>query len=445
MSHCRRSETESTQRGAASPSALEVVVEAPGKPQEVRKVLLDAGAVRIGAHPSCDLVLDDPLVSRFHCELRATSDAWQLVDLGSKNGTVLNGLRVRDADLPLRESKLEVGTSVLRVRAERPTLNTPSIGTAAFGRLFGASPSMQRLYARLARVAEKEVGVLIEGESGTGKELVAAEIVARSARAKHPFVVVDCGALSRGVIESELFGHVKGAFTGADRDRAGAFEIAAGGTVFLDEVGELPLDVQPKLLRVLASQELRRLGDAALRKTDVRVVAATNRRLEREVNEGTFREDLYFRLAVVRVEVPPLRERLDDLPLLVGTFLEQLGAPQLLERFTPDVYAELARHAWPGNVRELRNWVERFVVLDERELPAEQPAATKPLDIDFDLSYGEAKTRLLVDFERRYLKQLLDLADGNVSLAARKARMDRMHFHRLLQRHGLRRPSPVDE
>ena len=291
-----------------------------------------------------------------------------------------------------------------------------------------------------------DTDVLIEGESGSGKELVTAEIVSRSKRANKPLIIVDCGALAPSLVESELFGHCKGAFTGADRERAGAFEQADGGTVFLDEIGELPLELQPKLLRALAAREFRRVGETVARKVDVRVIAATNRRLESEVNHGRFREDLFFRLGAIRVDLPALRERLEDLPLLVGAFLQELDAGPLLDKLTADLYAELRLHSWPGNVRELRNWVKRFVVLEEREIPKSKDSVgdTAP-EVDFSLPYSDAKARVVQQFERRYLKHVLDAAGGNVSKAARLARMDRMHFHRLLQRHELRRGTAIDD
>ena len=406
----------------------------------------DAKRVLIGASPSCDLVLDDPQVSRLHCEIRLRAGRWQLVDLGSMNGTFVEGVGIRDADLPIREVALQLGGSKLKVRVKEPRAETTALGPVVFGRMYGASPPMQRLFAKIDRIAASDTDVLIEGESGSGKELVTAEIVSRSKRANKPLIIVDCGALAPSLVESELFGHCKGAFTGADRERAGAFEQADGGTVFLDEIGELPLELQPKLLRALAAREFRRVGETVARTVDVRVIAATNRRLESEVNHGRFREDLFFRLGAIRVDLPALRERLEDLPLLVGAFLQELDAGPLLDKLTADLYAELRLHSWPGNVRELRNWVKRFVVLEEREIPKSKDSVgdTAP-EVDFSLPYSDAKARVVQQFERRYLKHVLDAAGGNVSKAARLARMDRMHFHRLLQRHELRRGTAIDD
>jgi transcriptional regulator with GAF, ATPase, and Fis domain len=285
-------------------------------------------------------------------------------------------------------------------------------------------------------------------------------VVRLGGRADKPLIIVDCGAVSPQLIESELFGHLRGSFTGATRDRAGAFEAADGGTVFLDEVGELPLDMQPKLLRALANREVRRIGENRVRKVDVRVVAATNRQLEREVNSGRFREDLYYRLSVLTVRVPPLRERLDDLQLLVQHFLAERDAVDKAGLFTPEVLAEMARYDWPGNVRELRNYVERKVVLEHHveALGSGPPAPETRSDAPraprgdqsaapgtVDLPFKEAKDQVIADFERGYLTELLRWAGGNVSKASRKAQLDRMHLHRLFQRYGLRSGGSLEE
>jgi transcriptional regulator with GAF, ATPase, and Fis domain len=236
---------------------------------------------------------------------------------------------------------------------------------------------------------------------------------------------------------------VRGAFTGADRDRIGAFEAANEGTVFLDEIGELPLELQPKLLRAIEARAIRRVGDVRARKVDVRVIAATNRDLHREVNRGRFREDLYFRLAVMTVQVPPLRERIEDLPALVRSFLTALGVTPQDQRdlFSPSVLAELAGHDWPGNVRELRNYVERSVVLQEA-LPASKRLSPEPASPESDtpVPFKLAKDAVVDTFERSYLSALLESTAGNISKAARKGGMDRMYLHRLIQKHGLRPP-----
>jgi transcriptional regulator with GAF, ATPase, and Fis domain len=320
----------------------------------------------------------------------------------------------------------------------------------SFGDLYGGSVAMRRTYAILDRVAKSDATVLIEGESGTGKELAAHEIVRRGPRAEGPLVTVDTSAIASSLIESELFGHTRGAFTGADRERVGAFESAHGGTVFLDEIGEMPLELQPKLLRALEAREIRRVGETTPRRVDVRVIAATNRNLEREVNLGRFRGDLFFRLAVVTVQLPPLRERLEDLPLLLRAILESMGALDNESLFVPRVFREMSGHDWPGNVRELRNYVERAVILGvagsirgRADLPLppnlgdaiQSPGWT---DADLDEPFKAAKERLLTRFERAYLSRLLEQSEGNVSRAARQAKLDRMYLSRLLQRYGLK-------
>ena len=433
---------------------LELSVEREaGRPVQ-RQVILDGDFFRVGSHPGNNLVLDDKLVSRFHCSISRDGKGWRITDTGSLNGTRLGGIRVRDADLAFPECRIELGESLVCVRELRSASATDVAPALSFGELYGTALPMRRLYELLKRASRSDADVLIEGESGTGKELIATEIVRRSGRADKPLVIVDCGAISPNLIESELFGHVRGAFTGATRDRMGAFESADGGTVFLDEIGELPLDMQPKLLRALAAREVRRIGDGKVRKIDVRVVAATNRRLEREVNAGRFREDLYYRLSVLTVRVPPLRERLDDLPLLINAFLTSLDAMEKSHLFTDEVLGEMSRYDWPGNVRELRNYVERKVILEgEGTLgyghnaspsrpPAGEPEAPK---VDLDLPFKDAKERVIEGFERAYLTALFTWADGNVSRAARKANLDRMYLHRLLQRHGLRKSGTLGE
>ena len=420
---------------------LSLTVEREAGKAVSRAVLFDGDFCRLGTHSSNDLVLQDPAVSRFHCRLLREEGAWRVRDWGSLNGTRLEGVRIRDADLPA-DTTLAIGDSIVRVRAIAPAEQAVVPMIPAFGQLAGTSMPMRKLFALLEKVGPSDINILIEGESGTGKELVANEIVQRSPRADKPFVVVDCGAISPSLVESELFGHTRGSFTGADRDRIGAFEAADSGTVFLDEVGELPLELQPKLLRAIEAQEIRRVGETRPRKVNVRIVSASNRDLEREVNRGGFREDLYFRLAVMCVRLPPLRERLDDLIILVRVFLQALGVPDEERLFTPIVLAEMARHNWPGNVRELRNYVERSVVLQKAGGPAVRrtlgaTAGPAPL-ADISVPFKIAKDCAIDLFERGYLTALLDAAGNNMSKASRMAGMDRMYLHRLVQKHGLR-------
>ena len=426
---------------------IQLTISRVGGAATSRQVMLEGDVVRIGSHGSNEIALEDPHVSRVHCCLVHEKGRWRVSDSGSLNGTRVNGVTVREADLPV-DARIELGDSVICANALASVSMVAVSPSVTFGSLQGQSDAMRRMFAIVERVAESDATVLIEGESGVGKELVAAEIVKRGRRTDAPFVVVDCGAISPHLIESVLFGHRRGAFTGADRERAGAFEAASKGTVFLDEIGEMPLEMQPKLLRVLESRTVCRLGDTQHRPVDMRIIAATNRKLTREVNHGRFREDLYFRLSVITVRVPPLRERLDDIELLVRSLVDSLGVTGV-ELFTPAVIAQLRECDWPGNVRELRNYVERSVLLRKAdsgfgEVLAAPPSAA-PDDptriarsIDVAVRYKSAKESLIAEFEKKYVDALLAAADGNVSRAARQSGMDRINLHRLIQRHDLR-------
>jgi transcriptional regulator with GAF, ATPase, and Fis domain len=439
-------------------SRLHVTVERVAGAERSETHVLEGEVCRIGSHPSNDVVLDDPTISRFHCRVSRAGAAWRIEDAGSTNGTRINAIKVNSAELE-GEVRVAIGDSILRIEPRiRGRVSVPEL-RASFGAIVGASAVMQRLYGVLERVAASDIDVLIQGESGTGKELVATELVSRSARADGPVVVVDCGAISPSLIESELFGHVRGAFTGADRDREGAFEAAHGGTLFLDEIGELPLELQPKLLRALEAREVRRVGQTRARRVDVRVFAATNRDLEREINRGRFREDLYYRLEKVSVRLPPLRDRLEDVALIVRSFLASMDVTNAERLFSADVIAEMQRHEWPGNVRELKNYVERCVVLDGIAPPSRRsgtmPAQKRPDEadvslttppppaIDHDIPFRVAKDAAVSVFERAYLGSLLERCQGNVSKAARIAKMDRMYLHQLARKYGIstaRRP-----
>jgi DNA-binding NtrC family response regulator len=426
----------------AQPRLLLVVETENGSP--VGRTITHEGEVcRIGTHPSNDVTVDDPAVSRFHCRLVPDKTGWRIEDSGSLNGTRVQDLVVHSAVLPA-EATIVIGNSTIRVQSAEARGRTLVPMMPSFGALTGTGRAMRKLFALLEKVAASEINCFIHGESGTGKELVATEIVQRGARANKPFVVVDCGAISPNLVESELFGHARGAFTGADRDRVGAFEAADGGTVFLDEIGELPLEVQPKLLRALEQREIRRVGETRTRKVNVRVISATNRDLEREVNKGSFRGDLYFRIAVITVRVPPLRERLEDLPHLIRSFLGQLGAESSEILFGPEVLAELSTHEWPGNVRELRNYVERSIVLQTARHTLAPPSPTSggstPPGVDVNIPYKVAKEALVDNFERAYVRAVIDVCKGNMTKAARMAGIDRMYLHRLVQKHGSREP-----
>jgi two-component system response regulator GlrR len=389
--------------------------------------------VAIGASPGNRLVLADGLVSRHHCEITTTPLGLYVRDLGSTNGTFVDGVRV-DAAYLRPGARLGVGgtTLVVEVAAEQLIETVPA--TEQFGRLLGTSALMRRVFAVLERVAHSESTVLLEGETGTGKTSIAQMMHERSDRAGGPFVVVDCSAIPPTLIESELFGHEKGAFTGAHAARAGAFEAARGGTVFLDEIGELPLDMQPKLLRALEERVIKRVGSTDATRLDVRLVAATNRDLRQEVNRGAFRADLYYRLNTVRVKVPALRERPEDIPLLVASFFRQFAGDDAAP--SAALLSELMRRPWPGNVRELRSAVERAVLLGDCADGEGDEMLLEPAS-DFSRSFRDAKEEAIARFERRYLRDLLAAHNGNLSRAARAVRMDRNHLRDLAKRHSI--------
>lgn len=396
----------------------------------------------IGTHESADIVLEDPTVSRFHCEISTAGDRVLVRDLGSRNGTEVDGVFVIEAYLR-PGSVLGVGRTRVRADLGLDRLRLPISKEQAFGTLAGTSAPMRRIFALLERAAASDATVLIEGETGTGKEVTAESIHMRSLRADGPFIVVDCGAIPEDLIESELFGHEKGSFTGAVAAREGAFQAAHGGTLFLDEIGELGLELQPKLLRALEKREIKKVGSTRYTNVDVRVIAATNRDLKTEVNAGRFRSDLYYRLAVVRVTLPPLRERVEDIPLLVGKILDSLGvldsSPELEFLRSEAFVAQVSRHGWPGNVRELRNYLERCVALRVQTPlePTGTPVHVAP-NVDVTQPLKAERERWVATFERQYLQQLLERHAGNVTAAARAASVDRPHFYRLLWKHGLK-------
>jgi DNA-binding NtrC family response regulator len=425
--------------GASSASRVSVFsIEVCEGPQKGLKKVCDSGALTVGSGPLVDVRIADPSVSRFHCELEVIDERVRIRDHGSKNGTWISGVPVDSAWL-LDGAVVHVGRSAFRFSASDKTAQLRLSERASFGDAVGASAAMRRIFADLAVVSEKSSSVLIEGETGTGKDVLAEAIHRNSPRADGPFVVVDCASLPAQLIESELFGHVRGAFTGAHSDYEGAVMAASGGTLLLDELGELPIDLQPKLLRMLEAQTVRPVGSSKTLSVDVRVIAATNRNLWRAVNERSFRDDLYYRLAVIRVRLPPLRERKDDLPLLIETLLRKLGAlhtPEAAELLSPKGIESLCKHHWPGNVRELRNYVERYLAMGSAA-PLEISDSDVP-QLNADLALSEARERWTRVFERRYLQQVLEEHGGNVSAAARHAGVNRVHFYRLMSKTGLR-------
>ncbi|MEO8701393.1 MAG: sigma 54-interacting transcriptional regulator [Kofleriaceae bacterium] len=393
----------------------------------------------IGSHPSNDLVLDDPTVSRFHCELTIAGSRVRVRDLGSRNGTLSSGITLADGLVPA-DTTLALGHTQVRIEVDAAHAELAASERPAFGSLVGNSTVMREVFSQLEKVAVSDATVLIEGETGTGKEGVAEAIHEASPRSKGPFVVVDCSAIPANLLESELFGHEAGSFTGATERRIGAFEQASGGTIFLDEIGELPSDLQPKLLRALESREVRRVGGRTSIKCDLRIVAATNRDLRAEVNRATFRADLYFRLAVVKIVLPPLRDRAGDIALLVDHLLRKIGAApaRVADLTAPDFVSALSAAPWPGNVRELRNHLEQCVVFEERRLPGTPDTPRPAVGIDASLPYEVARRQAIDRFEHDYITALLVRTDGNVAAAARDAGVNRAYLHRLLRRHGVR-------
>lgn len=407
--------------------------------------LSEDGRLTIGAAEGCSLRLHDPTVSRFHAELEATPFGIAVRDLGSTNGTAIGPARVREVTVRAGLD-IDVGRTKLRLFLGEERTQIPTAHVSVLKGMLGGSAPMRAVFHAIERAAPTTAPVLITGESGTGKELAARAVHEASPRASKPFEVVDCGGLPPTLIEAELFGHERGAFTGASHEREGAFERAEGGTIFLDELGELPLELQPKLLRALGENEVRRVGGKKTRRVDVRVVAATNRDLRREVNAGRFRADLYYRLAVIHIRMPSLRDRLDDLPLLVRGLLETISRERSIDAvIEPDkaLLQSLAKHDWPGNVRELRNYLEQLLILQIAPAlsggdPQSQAGSPASFDGLMDLPLRTAKNELLERFEKHYVTRLLEQSEGNVAEAARRAGVDRVTLFRAIRRHGLR-------
>ena len=420
-----------------------------------REQIIEGDLFRIGKSRENQLVLADETVSRAHCEIVRERRGFLLRDLGSTNGTLLDGAEIKEAWLK-PGAVITVGKVELKVRPYSERIEILPSDTDHFGDVVGKSVSMRSIFGLLERLGPTDATVLIGGETGTGKDVLARSIHAMSPRKDRPFMVVDCGAVVGSLIESELFGHEKGAFTGAAGTRQGAFELAHGGTLFLDEIGELPLDLQPKLLRALETRAFRRVGGNKTHSVDIRVIAASKRNLKMEVERGKFREDLYFRLAVVPIELPPLRERREDLPVLVRTLLKTIAGPdgEPLAISEPTLEG-LAGHDWPGNIRELRNVLERAAYLAKASgatqitmgmMPFVSAGHTRettlpPEDLlppfEEGKSYRDTKSEWEAMFERRYVTWLLERSDGNISAAARAADMDRKYLHKLVRKHGL--------
>jgi transcriptional regulator with GAF, ATPase, and Fis domain len=422
--------------------------------------IFDQPTVSLGAMDDNDLVVDDDTVSRYHCQIFQDDNSYLLRDEGSTNGTFINRVRIREGFLK-PGCTITVGKTDVRFQSLDERVEIQPVNREKFGRIVGKSVRMREIFGILEKIAPSGVTVVIEGETGTGKEVVAKTIHESSHRAEGPFVVFDCGAVPENLIESELFGHEKGSFTGAIMTRQGLFEVAGGGTLFLDELGELSLDLQPKLLRALEQREIKRVGSNKSLKVDVRVVAATNRNLEEEVKEGRFREDLFYRLSVVRLILPPLRDRIEDLPLLAKHFLlgggfnqDANGNPKV-KGVSRDALDALMNYHWPGNIRELLNVIERACAYAEAEyiqpedLPenisgvrivrrrkeADAPTESEKVDRQLEKPFKEAKEAWISSFEKDYILNLLRKNSFNISHAAREADIDRKYFRKLMKKY----------
>ncbi len=439
-----------------------LVIVRDGQPEEH---LFDRDVVTLGAMDDNDLVLEDETVSRNHCRIFVEGDQYLIQDLESTNGTFVNRIRIREAWLK-PDCVVTLGKTEIRFEPFDERVRIVPSDRDRYGEIIGRDRKMREIYAILEKIAPTDATVVVEGETGTGKDVVARTIHQQSRRAEGPFMVFDCGAVPENLIESELFGHEKGSFTGAHATRQGIFELANGGTVFLDELGELQLDLQPKLLRVLEQREVKRVGGTKPIKVDVRIVAATNRDLEEEVRAARFREDLFYRLTVVRVRLPPLRERREDVKLLARHFLDHghfnrdRNGSSRVTQFAPGVADRLSTYDWPGNVRELHNVIERAVSFAEADtveladLPehiAWPRGLVRELDSQTDISiplpdfraaeldgtFKDAKERWVASFERDYVAGLLRKNNGNISHAAREAEIDRKYFRKLMKKYGI--------
>ena len=414
--------------------------------------------IRIGAHPRCDVIINDGTVSRFHCEVHKHEDGYRLIDENSTNGTYIGQLRIRDVYLHAG-CEFQIGNTTLSFSPQVEKISVEESAQSSCGPLIGGSYQMRSIYSLIERLAPSDLSVVIQGETGTGKELVAQAIHQLSRRANKPLIIFDCSAVPEHLIESELFGHEKGSFSGAIRTHSGVFEQADGGTLFLDELGELSTSLQPKLLRALESGMIRRVGGEQTIKVDVRVISATNRNLEEMVREQTFRQDLFYRLAKVQLPLPPLRDREGDIVMIAEHFLARLNQQnegyRHISGITPNALHQLAAWSWPGNVRELRNVIERAYTFADREMihsadlttqiqavqaqqvVEDQGQGSLNFDIPDNYSLKEAKERIISTFEKDYLQQLLDRHQNNISAVSREAGIDRRHVYRLMKKYNL--------
>ena len=414
-----------------------VVLRGP-KPGEAFE--LQPETTSVGKGEDCDVVLADATVSRNHFQIINDGQGYLVRDLGSTNGTWLEDSRIKEAYLK-PGAKIKAGEVLLRFQPVSEAVDVVPSESGRFVNMVSDNPETRRIFSLLEKVAPSMATILLHGETGAGKGATARAIHDASDRRDGPFTVMDCGAVSKTLIESELFGHERGAFTGATQLRRGAMEASQGGTLFIDELDDLPLELQPKLLRSLDEKVIYRVGSHKPIKLDVRVVAATKKDLRTQVAEGRFREDLYFRVSVVTVPLPPLRDRIEDIPLLVDHFLERKGA---FDDLPKEVSERLLAHTWPGNIRELRNVLERAMYTGELSTIDPAMYATAPRDafssrlrLDYSRPFKEAKEALVTRFEREYIRQLLSRTGGNMAKAAREAGIDRKYLYMLMKKHDM--------
>lgn len=427
-----------------------------GPAQPAREVMIEREKVTVGRSEVCDLRLGDSKVSGIHFEVVSDEKGFLVRDLNSTNGTFINGIQIKEAWIK-EGSYVTVGGTELKFEVSEGLVDIEMSPKDTFFGLSGKGPRMREIFATLERAAPSDLSVLIHGETGSGKELVARAIHRASRRSNGPMIVQDCSAVAKDRIESTLFGHEKGSFSGATERHVGSFEQANHGTIFLDELGELDLGLQPKLLRVLENREIRRLGGDKNLPVDVRVIAATHRDLRKMVNNGSFREDLYYRLHVVQIELPPLRERTEDIPFLVDQFLQaasQKKFPNENKRFvvTPEAMKKMMTYPWPGNIRELKNMIERAVMMAETQtlqindlLPGFRksptpfvPGGSAEQFVEEGMSFKEAKQKVIDAFESGYIKALLDRHGGNITHSAQAAGLTRFHLRERAKYYGIR-------
>lgn len=422
------------------------------------KLTLDHDILHIGRGDWCDLVLaDDRRVSSTHCKLSLTEDGVRIQDLSSRNGIFLEGHRIYDACLT-SNCRLMVGESILALHIDSNLQELEVKHYDESGLLVGRSEKMRQIFALINRLSRRDIAVLLTGETGTGKTTVANAIHELSPRQGKPFVSVNCGALPASLIESSLFGYEKGAFTGATHQHKGFFEQAHGGTLFLDEIAELPLELQPKLLDVVERKQLRRLSGSADIQADFRLLTATHRDLKQEVEAGRFREDLYYRLAVVELEIPPLRERAEDVPLLAQRLLMDMSPEQLVE-LSPDALKTLQHYNWPGNVRQLRNALDRALAfMDESVitpetlmLPSMQESPAARGNKQDTLPYGTslqvpgpgekpiALKKVVAEMERDMIAATLEKTGWDINGTADLLQISRAWLYNRIKKYGINR------